>query len=265
LAIPDGLPAGGFVVPNPAFSQGEPSTGAALWITADPVPDPGPVFARLLAAHRETGLWPLLLTEQESSSGRPWHAGEICPVPAGRVDRLDAAALLAARWEREAGLKPERFDFGDGTFPGVSRSAWPGPAGPAGPGSDPDQAAAGVVTAPGALAQLTPDAEAVFIGLVPAADGAAALAAIGWQSSAGDVAELAAVVRSWQRRFGARLCAIGSDTLGLAVAWPPATPEQALRVAAEHAAFCREAAYGADLNEYATELLGAPIWGFWWE
>ena len=122
-----------------------------------------------------------------------------------------------------------------------------------------------MVTTPGALSQLTPYDDAIYLGLVPAADGAAALAGCGWISNAGSAAELAAVIRSWQQRFGARLCAIGSDTIGLSVAWPPATPEHARQVAAEHAAFCRETAYGADLNEYAGEMLGAPIWGFWWD
>jgi hypothetical protein len=263
--VPGGLPAGGFVVPDPSFLQGQRFTEPALWITDQPVADPGPLFARLLAGHRETGLWPLLLTEQLPGAGRPWHKGELRPVPDRQADGLDAAQLLAARWEREAGLKPERFDFGEGAFPGVPRSGWPGLADPATPGRDPDEAAASVVTTPGALSQLTPYDDSIFLGLVPAADGAAALTACGWLSNAGSSAELAAVIRSWQRRFGARLCAIGSDTIGLSVAWPPATPAHARRVAAEHAAFCRETAYGADLSDYAGEMLDASVWGFWWE
>ena len=264
-AVPGGLPAGGFVVPDPPFHQGTPFTGAALWITDDPVPDPGPLFARLLAGHRQTGLWPLLLTEHAPSPGRPWHQGAISPVPGREVGGLDPAQLLAVRWEREAGLKPERFSFGENAFPGAVRSGWPGLADPATPGGDPDEVAARVVNTPGSLGQLTPYDEAIFLGLVPAGDGAAALAACGWLSNAGGAAELAAVIRSWQRRFGARLCAIGFDTIGLSVAWPPATLDHARQVAAEHAAFCRETAYGADLNEYAAEMLGAPVWGFWWE
>lgn len=42
------------------------------------------------------------------------------------------------------------------------------------------------------------------------------------------------MVRFWQQRFGARLCALGFDTIGLAVAWPPQTADHAQGVAAEH-------------------------------
>jgi len=264
-AVPSGLPAGRFVVPDPPFHQGEPFTEPALWITDDPAPDPGPLFARLLAEHRQSGLWPLLLTEHAPDPGQPWHKGAIRPVREHQAGRPDAARVLADRWQHEAGRKPERFCFGEDGLPGVARSAWPGLADPVPPAADPDEVAGAVVRTPGSLGQLTPYEDAIFIGLVPAADGADALTACGWLSSAGGTAELAAVIRSWQDRFGARLCAIGSDTIGLSVAWPPATPDHARRVAAEHAAFCRETAYGADLNEYAAEMIGAQVWGFWWE
>jgi hypothetical protein len=65
----------------------------------------------------------------------------------------------------------------------------------------------------------------------------AALAACGFMSRRGQTAEDAAVIRSWQDRFGARLCAVCFDCLGLSVANPPVTPEHCLRVAAEHLAY----------------------------
>jgi hypothetical protein len=73
------------------------------------------------------------------------------------------------------------------------------------------------------------------------------------------------VIRSWQRRFGVRLCAIGFDTLGLCVAWSPATAEHARRVAAEHVAFCPEIAYHVDIADYAHDLEGNQVWLFWWD
>ena len=73
------------------------------------------------------------------------------------------------------------------------------------------------------------------------------------------------MIRSWQRRFGVRLCAIGFDTLGLCVAWPPATAEHARRVAAEHVAFCPEIACHVDIADYAHDLEGNQVWLFWWD
>jgi hypothetical protein len=76
---------------------------------------------------------------------------------------------------------------------------------------------------------------------VPAMDGAEAPVAIGWTGPLNhdnDTARFAAVVRDWQIRFGATVIGLGFDTLYVSVAAPPVTLDQALRVAAEHFAFC---------------------------
>ena len=73
------------------------------------------------------------------------------------------------------------------------------------------------------------------------------------------------VVRSWQQRFGARLCALGFDTIGLAVAWPPQTADHAQRVAAEHFAFCPDLRSMTTFSEYTESLVGNPVWNFWWD
>ena len=73
-----------------------------------------------------TGLWPLLLTgltpppdpgqtglyadKQRDDAHRPWHAGELAPIPAGWVDGEDPAQILAAQW---ADVVPGR-DYGPG-------------------------------------------------------------------------------------------------------------------------------------------------------
>jgi hypothetical protein len=87
-------------------------TEPVLWVTDEPVADAGPLFARLLADHRRCGLWPLLLTmlavpqfsglradlveviSRSNPPGRPWHTGELAPVPGGK---LDAGRILALR------------------------------------------------------------------------------------------------------------------------------------------------------------------------
>lgn len=279
-AVPQGLPAGRFIVPDPTMDEGGLVTEPVLWVSDDPVPAAGELWARLLARRKESRLWPLLLiglyvpqrfaerpvsaSWLRKNAGRPWHSGELVPVPIEGLADLDAEKILA-RWWREVvtGTEEDGFDFGEDALPEVPFRDWPGLAAPSAPGDDPDLFAAGLVSSPNAVSELTGREDPPYAGLVPAADGAAAIAACGWLSRAGDTAETAAVVRSWQQRFGARLCVLGFDTLAVAVAWPPQTPEHARRVAAEHLAFCK--VLGTDFDAYADGLIGDHIWRFWWD
>jgi hypothetical protein len=77
-------------------------------------------------------------------------------------------------------------------------------------------------------------------------------------------AEDAALLRSWQQRFGVRLCALRIDQLTVSVAWPPRCLETARLLAAEHLAY-NEAIDCDHLDDYAAELVGAPTWEFWWD
>jgi hypothetical protein len=109
-----------------------------------------------------------------------------------------------------------------------------------------------------------------LLGLVAVDRGADALAAIGWQGALYHnewTAPLAAVVRGWEDRFGARVVGMGFNTLELSVAAPPATSRHAAQVAAEHWAFCPEVmAQGpGTLAAYAEHLRAGHTWSFWWE
>jgi Domain of unknown function (DUF4253) len=75
------------------------------------------------------------------------------------------------------------------------------------------------------------------------------------------------VLRSWEERFGARVVAVGFDTLDLSVAAPPTTADQALGIAAEHHAFCPDNVWqgSGDFAEYAGCLINADNWSFWWD
>jgi Domain of unknown function (DUF4253) len=278
--LPDGLPPGRLVVPDPKYGGSDPVTEPVLWVTDEPVPHAGPLFARLMADHDRTRLWPLLLTtlvaprilgasreiteaiRRGNPPGRPWHTGELAPVP--RVE-LDPNRILAERWKLSHGQDREEFDFGADAVPTAAFRSWPGLAEPASAGPDPDAYAASLAGSPGGLEGLTRRADPPYLGLVPASDGASAITACGWMSQAGDAAEIAAVIGSWQQRFGARLCSLGFDTLGVSVAWPPATAERARRVAAEHFAFCEDIADFTALDDYARSLAGARAWTFWWD
>ena len=118
---PDGLPAGRLIVPDPQYAGGNPVTEPVLWITEDPPPEPGQLWARLLAGHPATGLWPLLLTtmvvptmvglhaeiqdviRRSNPPGRPWLTGELVPVPDSQIGELDPGELLAQGWNLTTG------------------------------------------------------------------------------------------------------------------------------------------------------------------
>jgi Domain of unknown function (DUF4253) len=107
------------------------------------------------------------------------------------------------------------------------------------------------------------------LGLVAVRRGADALVATGWTGAVNyfqPVAPLAAVVRSWEDRFGARVVGLGGATALLSVAAPPVTYEHALQVAAEHLICCPDSILGArTLAEYAEQICGETTWSFWWD
>jgi hypothetical protein len=80
---------------------------------------------------------------------------------------------------------------------------------------------------------------------------------------------IAAVLRSWEDRFGARLLNIGPGAeIRLLVQRPPRSPEAARRVAAEHWAFADECdgCGPGDITEITAALLNQPaLWQFWWD
>ncbi|WP_051814429.1 DUF4253 domain-containing protein [Kitasatospora sp. MBT63] len=87
-----------------------------------------------------------------------------------------------------------------------------------------------------------------------------------WES---DPAELSAVLRSWEERFGTRLVLLERERLILSVAAPPSTTDAAQAVAAEHFAFAPDTITQGDhetLRPYAAhEVLGRRMWSFWWD
>ena len=240
--LPEGLPPG--------------RLAGSLWISEECLPD---VYTRWRSFLGDPALEPLLLrgfqppaTVRQNINvppewlkrnlGRPWHSGELEePADPSLIDQVDPAALLKGWWRQKFG-----------------RQGWRGlaPAEPAGP--DPAQFAAQIDST-----SLLKGDDA-FLGLVPAPDSAAALALSGWISRRGQIHEDAALLRSWQQRFGVRLCALRIDTLTVSVAWPPRSFETARLLAAEHLAYNDNVARD-HLDDYAAELIDAPTWDFWWD
>ena len=120
------------------------------------------------------------------------------------------------------------------------------------------------------------------IGLIPARRPADALPATGWftfddvlgyppfpPDPVYPAVWIAAVLRSWEDRFGARLLNIGPGAeIRLLVQRPPRSPDAARRVAAEHWAFADECdgCGRGDITEITAALLRQPaLWQFWWD
>ncbi|MEV0005148.1 DUF4253 domain-containing protein [Micromonospora sp. NPDC050980] len=256
LLPPGTLPAGRLVRPE----DGGPPV---YWLSDEPV-EPA-LWARLRSRHDDSGLWPLLLTGLPRDERRPWADGEVFPAHMTAPDLHDAAELLARWWadraeadeEEDAGAEADRVAA---TAPFGRR--WPGLAEPGDPAGS-----AGHVAEPCPGNLLWAPAR---LGLVPASRGADTLALTGWSGPVNYVSDagmLSAVVRSWEDRFGAQVVGLGFDTLHLAVAAPPTSPEHARRVAAEHFAFCPdniEQGAGA-LTAYAGQIIGSDTWSFWWD
>jgi hypothetical protein len=250
------LPAGKRI--SARYGQG----GPVAWVTIQPVPDAGTVWAALSAAHRETGLVPILLSGLHGDTKRPWDDEEFDdPEDISALDQLDAARVLAADWadglqelepdeEEDAEAVEERAPFGL-QFPGLAP-----------PQETP--------LSPERLREVLGALPSARLGLVPSGRAADVLPRIGW----GGVVNwhdtplpIAAVLRSWEDRFGARLLEVGFAQIRLLVERPPRTADAALAIAAEHYTFCDECADQAlsDVPSITASLVNAPIWTFWWD
>lgn len=246
------LPSGDVVWPDPGYSRLSIDYRPAFWLSDEVVP--AELWGRLRAEHGRSGLWPVLLED----SVQPWSAGQIAPDAVAEIDNYHAGAFMAEVWSDW--IESARADQMELLDPFGPRC--PGTAPPGEPVADPDAVAdwyAGLVAE-----RRTP------LGLVVAERGADALAVMGWQGALNHnewMVPLAAVVRSWEDRFGARLVGMGFNTLDLSVAAPPVTMEHALHVAAEHWTFCPDSVvYSAGtLRDYAAKIRESNAWSFWWD
>ena len=233
------------------------SGGPVAWATTEPVPDAGRVWAALSGAHQDTGLVPFLAFAMEGNPRRPWDDGEFeDPADTTGLGGLDAAAILRSGWQRHILVLPEDDDeyWRSGRVP--FSSAFPGLA-------PPEDTPLGRPQISQILASLPP----ARIGLAAADRPADVLPRIGYTGARRDPLQVAAVLRSWEDRFGARLLRVGFDEIQLLAERPPRTVQAAYHVAAEHCAFCDECGGTGlkDVPDIAEYLLSTPIWTFWWD
>ncbi len=90
---------------------------------------------------------------------------------------------------------------------------------------------------------------------------------LGWNEALDTALPIAAVLRSWEDRFGARLLRVGFAEISLLAQRPPRTLATAQRLAAEQWAFCNECAGEGlhDVPRITASLMNSPIWTFWWD
>ncbi|MFV2101037.1 DUF4253 domain-containing protein [Micromonospora sp. LOL_024] len=239
----------------------------SLWLSDDPAS--AALWPRLRAAHRQSGLWPMLLDGYDGEPSRPWAAGEFWPDAVSSPAEHDPDRLLAGWWAAQTAP----YD-GDDHLSGERRIAvtapygrhWPGLAPAVEPRVTPERHADHWAE------QLSQAQPAMRLGLVAAERGSDALAVLGWQGAinhTNDTAQLCAVLRSWEERFGVRVIGVGFAELYLSVAAPPTHSAEALRVAAEHFAFCPDNVWQGQrprtVAGYADRLVDAPTWAFWWD
>jgi hypothetical protein len=230
------------------------------WISTEP---PGTqLVAALRAEHRRSGLWPLLLCDENELYGQRCTVGVALPEPQEHIDRWNAADVIARIWD---GLCAADDDLGpaydlDVLDPFDYRC--PAPARPGNLLADPDILA-------NQLVRRFADAD-TRLALVPVRRGADVLSTLGWSGAANHVsrtAGLSAILRSWEDRFGVRVLRLGPDRLDVSVAAPPQEPAHAAAVAAEHWAFCpdRVLQQSGSISAHADEIRGRRTWSFWWE
>jgi len=233
------------------------------WVTARPMTDAGNAWLALSAAHAETGLVPVLLYRArqmgEEVSGEAFMLGGGADV--GLVDTMSAETILKRGWDTgddflDPYLAQTRAPFGL-EFPGLAEA---------------ERGRLPEATLRAAVAAHQP----AFLGLVAAPRPADVPATVGWTGFGIDwpgtaearSLQISTVLRSWETRFGARPLRIGSNMiLRVLVERPPSTFGAAIRVAAEHLAFADECngRSGYSVSDLAADLVGKPVWHFWWD
>jgi hypothetical protein len=109
----------------------------------------------------------------------------------------------------------------------------------------------------------------VTIGLFPTKDGCEVPAQLnfgGWNECP-DPAVHVRLMRKWFEDYGAELVGMNGDVIEMSVIRPPATREDALRLAEQQFLYCEDIVLqGTETMErLAAGLLGNNVWFFWWD
>jgi hypothetical protein len=255
-----------------ALPAGEVVTDLAgapwFWLSAT-APEAG-LVERLRAAHRRTGLWPVLVGDDPFGTADDLHpclSGHLGGPTDGMPAVADLDGWIVAEWTEIIADNEDDEDWEPEERVSALAPAgalWPGPA-PAGvPIAEPS------AVADAAIMNMLDNnwLGEPRLALVLCRSSSEALLRLGWTpSEVSDIAPFAAMVHCWEDRFGARVVALKPSTLYVSVAAPPMTMEHALHVAAEHLVFCPDAVFqcSESFQDHAESLVGATHWGFWWD
>ncbi|WP_158566357.1 DUF4253 domain-containing protein [Micromonospora craterilacus] len=251
-ALPPDIPEGRLMIPYNGVTP-------VYWLCSRPAAAGD--WSRWRPRHHQSGLWPLLALNVEGDD-------DPFGIDAGydhitTVEQHDTGAVLAEWWQ---GITGDDLDV-----KAASDLGYLDPVGVRWPGLTPTPDRQGPVERFADQYADALSAGQARLALVPATDGAHALTAISWTGPLNhdnDTARFSAVVRDWQRRFGATVVGLSFDTLHLSIAAPPATPDLALHVTAEHFAFCPDTIWQSNtdtFSTYAEAIMGSNCWNFWWD
>ena len=222
--------------------QGNPGPPRA-WLTDIPTDQVRSTWEALARQFPTTGLWPLATDGLDGDTGRPWRSSELGPVVQPGAD-VDA-------WFRAHDTAPnERHGP---PFEGLARGT-PGP-----PAQENTEYRDG---------PRPRRSDTTGLLLVPVQRPADALSALGWLGATNyDMtgADLSAVLRSWEDRFGATLMAVGYDTIDLHVTRPPIDAHDHRALAKEHTLFDPDLLSNLMFSEYAEAIETTDVWSFWWD
>ena len=210
-----------------------PDAVPAYWISDEPLEEAGSTAAAIADQFATTGIWPLVWLAEEDPA-------EYLDPPAepDLVDALDAATVIRRAWERLASYNQAILAPFGTDFPGLAPAQRLYPSSV----SDPFDLA-GVLNV------------AARLMLVPCNRPADCFALIGGLATETTPAEISAVIRSWEERFGAVPVAAQPSGATLAINAPPSDETQALTLAAEHLAFSPPAEVGpGTLTQMADRL-----------
>jgi predicted DNA-binding WGR domain protein len=253
LPPPTGGSVGGVPIPDGTLYAPIPEGGSrgdapVIWASDAPVPNVGPVWARLAAQFPETGIWPFVI---DADYGFHGFDDYLMDLPRGR--HAEVATILRKGWSDlvsfdDEGPDEELAPFGR-QFPGLADPT---------PGDR-----------PGSIDHIVAGASG-HLGLVAVHRPADILDTVGWMGAAnydGDPLDMTTVLRSWEQRFDAYVIGLGPDTLNLAVGRPPRDLDSATAIAAEHYAFCPDNIQQGvgSIREYAEALVDQEQWPFWWD